>query len=374
MNSWTDSLVGFISGIAWLPDMSAGTIMVIVAVLLGLPVFTFMAVNALVAVYFERKVSAFMQDRLGPMEVGIFGFKGGKKFWGGIGQTFADAIKLLVKEDTIPKDADRPLFILGPFIIFGAAFTAFIGLPIGYGLVISDFNIGVFFISAVSSVGVIGVILAGWASNNKWSLYGAMRSAAQIISYELPLGMSLLLVVMVVGSLQFSEIVLWQEQHRWFIIHSPFTVIAFFIFMISGVAEVNRTPFDLPEAESELVAGFMTEYSGFRWALFFLSEYANMVIISLMTAIVFLGGWLSPVAGLLDMAGVPAGWYYLSGPLWGIFWIFIKVATLIFIMMWFRWTFPRMRPDQLMYTAWKVFIPFALVNIFLVGIWELIFA
>ena len=374
MNSWTDSLVGFISGIAWLPDMSAGTIMVIVAVLLGLPVFTFMAVNALVAVYFERKVSAFMQDRLGPMEVGIFGFKGGKKFWGGIGQTLADAIKLLVKEDTIPKDADRPLFILGPFIIFGAAFTAFIGLPIGYGLVISDFNIGVFFISAVSSVGVIGVILAGWASNNKWSLYGAMRSAAQIISYELPLGMSLLLVVMVVGSLQFSEIVLWQEQHRWFIIHSPFTVIAFFIFMISGVAEVNRTPFDLPEAESELVAGFMTEYSGFRWALFFLSEYANMVIISLMTAIVFLGGWLSPVAGLLDMAGVPAGWYYLSGPLWGIFWIFIKVATLIFIMMWFRWTFPRMRPDQLMYTAWKVFIPFALVNIFLVGIWELIFA
>ena len=374
MNSWTDSLVGFISGIAWLPDLSAGTIMVIVAVLLGLPVFTFMAVNALVAVYFERKVSAFMQDRLGPMEVGIFGFKGGKKFWGGIGQTLADAIKLLVKEDTIPKDADRPLFILGPFIIFGAAFTAFIGLPIGYGLVISDFNIGVFFISAVSSVGVIGVILAGWASNNKWSLYGAMRSAAQIISYELPLGMSLLLVVMVVGSLQFSEIVLWQEQHRWFIIHSPFTVIAFFIFMISGVAEVNRTPFDLPEAESELVAGFMTEYSGFRWALFFLSEYANMVIISLMTAIVFLGGWLSPVAGLLDMAGVPAGWYYLSGPLWGIFWIFIKVATLIFIMMWVRWTFPRMRPDQLMYTAWKVFIPFALVNIFLVGIWELIFA
>ena len=374
MNSWTDSLVGFISGIAWLPDMSAGTIMVIVAVLLGLPVFTFMAVNALVAVYFERKVSAFMQDRLGPMEVGIFGFKGGKKFWGGIGQTLADAIKLLVKEDTIPKDADRPLFILGPFIIFGAAFTAFIGLPIGYGLVISDFNIGVFFISAVSSVGVIGVILAGWASNNKWSLYGAMRSAAQIISYELPLGMSLLLVVMVVGSLQFSEIVLWQEQHRWFIIHSPFTVIAFFIFMISGVAEVNRTPFDLPEAESELVAGFMTEYSGFRWALFFLSEYANMVIISLMTAIVFLGGWLSPVAGLLDMAGVPAGWYYLSGPVWGIFWIFMKVAALIFIMMWFRWTFPRMRPDQLMYTAWKVFIPFALVNIFLVGIWELIFA
>ncbi|MCH8328590.1 MAG: NADH-quinone oxidoreductase subunit H, partial [Candidatus Marinimicrobia bacterium] len=189
-----------------------------------------------------------------------------------------------------------------------------------------------------------------------------------------PLGMSLLLVVMVLGSLQFSEIVLRQEQHRWFIIHSPFTFLAFFIFMVSGVAEVNRTPFDLPEAESELVAGFMTEYSGFRWALFFLSEYANMVIISVVTAIVFLGGWLSPVAGLLDMVGVPVGWYYLSGPAWGVFWIFAKVAALIFVMMWFRWTFPRMRPDQLMYTAWKVFIPFSLANIFLVGVWELIFA
>ena len=374
MSSFTDSLICLISGITWLSALSAGGVLIIVALLLGIAVFTFMAVNALIAVYFERKVSAFMQDRLGPMEVGIFGFKGGKKFWGGIGQTLADALKLVLKEDTIPKDADRKLFILGPFIIFGAAFTAFIGLPIGAGMVISDFNIGIFFISAVSSVGVIGVILSGWASNNKWSLYGAMRSAAQIISYELPLGMSLLLVVMVAGSLQFSEIVAWQEQHRWFLIHSPFTFVAFFIFMISGVAEVNRTPFDLPEAESELVAGFMTEYSGFRWALFFLSEYANMVIISLMTAIVFLGGWLSPVAGLLEMVGIPEGWYYLSGPAWGVFWIFTKVVFLIFVMMWFRWTFPRMRPDQLMYTAWKVFIPFALVNIFMVGAWELIFA
>ncbi|MCH8327802.1 MAG: NADH-quinone oxidoreductase subunit H, partial [Candidatus Marinimicrobia bacterium] len=189
-----------LSGISWLPDLSVGMTLVLVGILLGTAVFLFMAVNALIAVYFERKVSAFMQDRLGPMEVGIFGFKGGKKFWGGIGQTLADALKLVLKEDTIPKDADRKLFILGPFIIFGAAFTAFIGLPIGAGMVISDFNIGIFFISAVSSVGVIGVILSGWASNNKWSLYGAMRSAAQIISDELPRGMSLLLVVMVAGS------------------------------------------------------------------------------------------------------------------------------------------------------------------------------
>ena len=222
-------------------------------------------------------------------------------------------------------------------------------------------------------MGVIGIILPGWASNNKWSLYGAMRSAAQIISYELPLGLSLLLVVMVVGSLQFHDIVAWQEEHRWFLIHSPFTMVAFLIFFMSGVAEVNRTPFDLPESESELVAGFMTEYSGFRWAIFFLSEYANMAIISLMTAIVFLGGWLSPVGSLLRLLGVPEGWYYLDGPIWGVFWIMGKVAFFIFVMMWFRWTWPRLRVDQLMYTAWKVFIPFSLANIFFVGVWELVF-
>lgn len=374
MTSFTDSLISFVSGISWMPELSPGMLMVIVGVMVGLPVFLIMALNALVAVYMERKVSAFMQDRLGPMEVGLFGFKGGKRFWGGIGQTLADALKLLTKEDTIPGEADKPLFILGPFIIFGAAFATFIGIPVGYGMVISDFNIGVFFVTAISSVGVIGIILSGWASNNKWSLYGAMRSAAQIISYELPLGMSLLLVVMVVGSLQFADIVQWQEHHRWFIIHSPFSLVAFFIFLVSGVAEVNRTPFDLPEAESELVAGFMTEYSGFRWALFFLSEYANMIIVSLMTAIIFLGAWLSPVAGLLSLVGVPEGWYYLSGPWWGLFWLMLKVAFLVFTMMWFRWTFPRLRPDQLMYTAWKVFIPFALVNIFFVGIWELLLA
>ena len=374
MNSWLDSLTGLAGQLPGMPEGNTGLALVTAAVVLGVGVFLFMAVNALVAVYAERKISAFMQDRLGPMEVGLFGFKGGKRFWGGIGQTLADALKLVLKEDIIPAQADRKLFILGPFILFGAAFLAFIGLPVGYGLVISDFNIGVFYVTAISSVGVIGIILSGWASNNKWSLYGAMRSAAQIISYELPVGMSLLLVVMVAGSLQFSEIVLWQEQHRWFLVHSPFTVVAFVIFLISGIAEVNRTPFDLPEAESELVAGYMTEYSGFRWAIFFLSEYASMVIISLMAAIVFLGGWLSPVGSLLRLVGVGSGWYFLEGPLWGVFWVFAKVVFLIFVMMWFRWTFPRLRVDQLMYTAWKVFIPFALANIFFVGVWELLFA
>ncbi|MCH7528356.1 MAG: NADH-quinone oxidoreductase subunit NuoH [Candidatus Marinimicrobia bacterium] len=373
MTSFTDFLTTGLLGLSWVPDSAWAGGVLAVAVLLGLAVFTLMALNAMVAVYFERKVSAFMQDRLGPMEVGLFGFRGGKRFWGGIGQTVADAIKLVIKEDTIPADSDPRLFRFAPFLIFGAAFCAFIGIPVGYGLVISDFNIGILYVTAISSVGVIGIILTGWASNNKWSLYGAMRSAAQIISYELPLGLSLLLVVMVVGSLQFHDIVAWQEEHRWFLIHSPFTMVAFLIFFISGVAEVNRTPFDLPESESELVAGFMTEYSGFRWAIFFLSEYANMAIISLMTAIVFLGGWLSPVGSLLRLLGIAEGWYYLDGPIWGVFWIMGKVVFFIFVMMWFRWTWPRLRVDQLMYTAWKVFIPFSLANIFFVGVWELVF-
>ena len=372
--SFVDRLLDFFSGLAWIPEGLDGVVFIVVVLIPGMAVFLFMAVNALIAVYMERKVSAFMQDRLGPMEVGLFGFKGGKRFWGGIGQTVADALKLLLKEDIIPAQADRRLFIMGPFILFGASLCAFVGIPIGYGLVISDFNIGIFYIVAISSVGVIGIILSGWASNNKWSLYGAMRSAAQIISYEIPVGMSLLLVVMVVGSLQFHAIVSWQEEHRWFLFHSPFTILAFGIFLVSGLAEVNRVPFDIPESESELVAGYMTEYSGFRWAIFFLTEYANMVIVALLTSIVFLGGWLSPVGSLLRLVGVDAGWYYLEGPIWGIFWVSAKAIFLIFTMMWFRWTFPRLRVDQLMYVAWKVFIPFALANIFFVGAWELVFA
>jgi len=310
-----------------------------------------------------------MQDRLGPMEVGILGFKGGKRFWGGIGQTIADAIKLLVKEDIIPNNADKFLMILAPFIIISGALLTFIAVPFAENLVISDFNIGIFYIVAMSSVGVIGIILAGWSSNNKWSLYGSMRAAAQIVSYEIPIGLSLLLVVLVVGSLHLGDIVQWQAEHRWFIFHSPFSFLAFFIYYISTLAEANRVPFDIPEAESELVAGWMTEYSGFRWSIFFLSEYANMLIVSIVASIVFLGGWLSP----LQMFNIlPNTWDLLDGPVFGFFWLMIKAVILIFIMMWFRWTFPRLRVDQLMYLCWKVFVPFALVNLFLVSLWELI--
>ena len=366
MTSILDSLVKSFSSF----NLDIAVLLPVVTLIGGTVIFLIMAVNALIAVYFERKISAFMQDRLGPMEVGIFGFKGGKKFWGGIGQTLADAIKLLVKEDILPNNADKFLMILAPFIIFTGAFLTFIGLPFAQNIVISDFNIGIFYIFAMSSIGVIGVILAGWSSNNKWSLYGSMRAAAQIISYEIPIGLSLLLVVLVTGSLHLGDIVQWQADHRWFIFHSPFTFLAFFIFYISTIAETNRTPFDIPEAESELVAGWMTEYSGFRWALFFLSEYANMLIVSIVASIVFLGGWLSP----LQIFNIfPDSWLILDGPAMGLFWILFKAVILIFIMMWIRWTFPRLRVDQLMYLCWKIFIPFALVNLLFVSLWELIF-
>ena len=366
MTSIVDSLIKSFSSF----NLDIAVLLPVITLIGGTVIFLIMAVNALIAVYFERKISAFMQDRLGPMEVGIFGFKGGKKFWGGIGQTLADAIKLLVKEDILPNNADKFLMILAPFIIFTGAFLTFIGLPFAQNVVISDFNIGIFYIVAMSSIGVIGVILAGWSSNNKWSLYGSMRAAAQIISYEIPIGLSLLLVVLVTGSLHLGDIVQWQADHRWFIFHSPFTFLAFFIYYISTIAETNRTPFDIPEAESELVAGWMTEYSGFRWALFFLSEYANMLIVTIVASIVFLGGWLSP----MQMFNIlPDSWLFLDGPVMGFFWIMFKAVVLIFIMMWFRWTFPRLRVDQLMYLCWKVFIPFALANLFFVSLWELIF-
>ena len=365
MNSVVDS---FLRSFAHL-NFDAGFMISIVIITSGVIIFTIMALNAMVAVYFERKVSAFMQDRLGPMEVGIFGFKGGKRFWGGIGQTLADAIKLLVKEDILPNNADKFLMILAPFIIVTGALLTFIAVPFAENLVISDFNIGIFYIVAMSSIGVIGIILAGWSSNNKWSLYGSMRAAAQIISYEIPIGLSLLLVVLVVGSLHLGDIVQWQADHRWFIFHSPFSFIAFFIYYISTLAETKRVPFDIPEAESELVAGWMTEYSGFRWSIFFLSEYANMLIVSIVASIVFLGGWLSP----LQMFNIfPESWNFLDGPVMGLVWVMTKAILLIFIMMWFRWTFPRLRVDQLMYLCWKVFVPFALANLFLVSLWELI--
>ena len=350
------------SQVSWLSGIPGGILFVVAATLVAVPLFLFVALNALVAVYAERKISAFMQDRLGPMGQGV-GLHAGK--WGML-QTVADALKLVIKEDIIPATADRKLFILAPFILFIGSFVTFVAVPFNPHIMAADFNIGIFYILAASSVGVIGIILAGYSSNNKWSLYGAMRSAAQIISYEIPVGLSILTVIMLVGSLEMQEIIgaqsgrIWGFLPNWFVFNNPFTFIAFFILFVSGVAEVNRTPFDIPEAESELVAGFHTEYSGMRWAFFFLSEYANMFLVAAISSIVFLGGWQSPISGFLDGSG------------WGLFWFMGKAIFLMFVMIWFRWTFPRLRVDQLMGICWKYFVPISFVNIIGVGLWDLL--
>jgi len=361
MTSIVDSLVKSFSSF----NLDIAVLLPVITLIGGTVIFLIMAVNALIAVYFERKISAFMQDRLGPMEVGIFGFKGGKKFWGGIGQTLADAIKLLVKEDILPNNADKFLMILAPFIIFTGAFLTFIGLPFAQNIVISDFNIGIFYIFAMSSIGVIGVILAGWSSNNKWSLYGSMRAAAQIISYELSVGLSLLTIIVLTGSLQFSEIIESQREGWWiFRGHIP-ALIAFIIFLIASTAETNRGPFDLAEAESELTAGFHTEYSGMKFAFFFLAEFINMFIVAAIGATVFLGGWMPLHFGALEsfnaiMDFIPP-----------IFWFFGKTAFIIFLMMWFKWTFPRLRIDQLLTLEWKYLLPINLINILVMAFFVL---
>jgi NADH-quinone oxidoreductase subunit H len=289
-------------------------------------------------IWFERKVAAHVQDRLGPMRVG----------WHGVLQSFADGIKLMFKEDIIPDGTDRPLFRLAPVLVIMGAFAAFAVLPWGNGLVVSDLNIGLLYIIAITSFGSIGILMAGWASNNKYSLYGGMRSAAQLVSYEIPTAIIILTVVVQVGSLNLQDIIAAQTDglwgpNRWLITRMyGLNLVAFVIFFICGLAETNRNPFDIPEAESELVAGFHTEYSGMRFAFFFLAEYGAMWLVAGVTAILFLGGWVGP---------------YFSGPL--VF--FIKTLLLVFVQMWLRWTLPRLRVDQLMALCWKYLIPIGFV-------------
>jgi NADH-quinone oxidoreductase subunit H len=313
----------------------------------------------LVLVLAERKVSAFIQDRTGPMRVGPWG----------ILQTLADGVKLLFKEDLIPPYGDRVLFRLAPYIIVCFSLAAFVAIPFGgidlddeqYVFILSNLNIGIFYIMAVSSVIVIGVIMAGWASNSKWSLLGSLRSAAQMVSYEIPVGLSILAVIMVVQTLNMQGIVDQQGSglHSWLIFRTPFSFVAFFVFFISAIAEVNRTPFDLPEAESELVAGFHTEYSGMRFALFFIAEYANMFAVSAIAATLFLGGWQGVLPGVDILGGLPG--------------FIFKTLFLVFVMMWVRWTLPRLRVDQLMNLCWKYLIPISFFNILGIGMWMLVF-
>ena len=335
--------------------MGETAVMITEMVIVGIIFLTLFAVLGLILVYVERKICAFFQQRLGPMRVG---------FWG-TAQTLADVIKLLLKEPLITKNADKFLFNLAPFIIIIASFMAIAAIPFANGLHAFDIDIGIFYITAISSIGVVGVLLAGWASNNKYSLIGAMRSGAQIISYELSVGLSLLTIIILTGSLQFSEIIESQREGWWlFRGHIP-AFIAFVIFLIASTAETNRGPFDLAEAESELTAGFHTEYSGLKFAFFFLAEFINMFIVSAIGATVFLGGWMPLHFGGLEsfnaiMDFIPP-----------IFWFFGKTAFIIFLMMWFKWTFPRLRIDQLLTLEWKYLLPINLINILVMAFFVL---
>src|SRR5215467_1166639 len=310
------------------------------------------ALFPIVAVYAERKVAAHMQDRLGPMRVGG---------WHGWAQTIADGIKLLLKEDIIPAMADKPLFKLAPMLIFGVTFMSFVVLPFSQVIIVSDLNIGILYVYGISTITVIGIIIAGWSSNNKWSLLGAMRSAAQLVSYEVPVGLSLLAGIAMAGSMSTVEISLAQAGGiwNWFLWRCfPFSFIAAGLLFVGGLAETNRTPFDMAEAESELVSGYHTEYSGFRFSLFFLAEYANMFVASALVVVLFLGGFSGPIP-------IPIVPDVLAGP----FWFLVKTLFLVFVMMWVRWTLPRVRVDQLMSMCWKYLIFIALVNLVVIGLW-----
>ena len=298
-------------------------------------VIALVSVNALFLIWVERKVSAHMQLRLGPMEVGPHGAI----------QSVADALKLMSKELITPEEADKPVFWLAPIIIFLPVLLSFLVIPFSSTWIIKDMNVGIVLILGFSTLSVLAILMAGWSSNNKYAVLGAIRSVAQNVAYEIPLLITVMSVILMVGSFKLSDIVAAQSGY-WYILVQP---LAFLLFITCATAETNRAPFDLPEAESELVAGFHTEYSGMRFAVFFLAEYTNMFIAAAVGTVLFLGGWHGPF-------------------LPGVVWFLIKVYAIIFLMMWFRWTFPRVRFDQLINFAWKILIPLAFANLLITAL------
>ncbi len=338
---WIDNLLQ-----SWMPENAA---LFVEFVLVGVVLLLTYAVIALALIYIERKVCAFFQCRLGPNRVGPYGLL----------QSVADMFKMLIKELIEIKHTDKFLFNLAPYIVIVSSMLAFGCLPFGRGLIAIDFNIGIFFIMAVSSIGVLGILLAGWASNNKFTLIGAMRSGSQMISYELSIGLSFLTMVVFAGTMQTSGIVEAQSS-GWFIFrgHIP-AIIAFLIYLVAGTAETNRGPFDLPEAESELTAGYHTEYSGIHFGFFYLAEYLNLFIVSGIATLLFLGGWMPFHIGGWE------GFNQIMDYIPSVIWFFGKVFVVMFIIMWFKWTFPRLRIDQLLRLEWKYLVPISLVNLLL---------
>jgi len=329
--------------------MPEGLAIFLECVVIGVCIMLMYAILAIILIYMERKVCAFFQCRLGPNRVGKYGLM----------QVFADVFKMLIKEIITLKNSDRLLYNLAPYMVILASILSFACLPINKGMEIIDFNIGVFFLMAASSIGVVGILLAGWSSNNKFTLIGAMRSGAQIISYELSVGLSILTMVVLTGTMSFSEIVEGQAD-GWNIFkgHIP-AVIAFIVYLIAGNAETNRGPFDLPEAESELTAGYHTEYSGMHFGFFYLAEYLNLFIVSGVAATVFLGGWMPFHVTGLD------GFNAIMDFIPGFVWFFAKAFFVVFLLMWIKWTFPRLRIDQILKLEWKFLVPISMFNLLL---------
>lgn len=340
LTQWIDSTLR-----SFMPETGA---LIVEFVLVGVALMLAYAVLAMALIYAERKVCGAFQVRLGPMRVGPLG----------LFQVVADTVKMLIKELIEIKHIDKFLFNLAPYIVIMGSMLAFACVPFAKGLHVLDFNIGIFFLMAASSIGVVGILLAGWSSNNKFTMIGAMRSGAQMISYELSIGLSMLTIVAYAGTMQISQLVEMQYENGWFLFtgHLP-AFIAFVIYLVAGTAETNRGPFDLPEAESELTAGYHTEYSGIHFGFFYLAEYLNMFIVASVATVLFLGGWAP-----FHIVGFDA-FNQVMDYIPSLFWFLAKAALLVFVMLWFKWTFPRLRIDQLLTLEWKYLLPLSLLNL-----------